>query len=401
MKPQKTKNQVSANASISSDVIGEDTNLPDAKLTIASGNLRGESYELPLNDLIGGMVKSMGIQDPTGNLIRGTTDEEKRVPSLPSLVNRDGVLVNDEDASNPESRTIGQVVKDNPFGYDPLRTQQKFFASQIDFHFLQLVFGESNLGEIMELPSTNSSEVNFIIRLPNHIDQYSMAMQYGDHKPIFLFSSFYNSYQCGEVAKDMSNGTNLGWQILDGDWVKDAFNVYDKGPKEGEVVATPYGYDKFDRERFLIDHSSAVLIGSYANLHYTRLGISLKFHKTQGFIHDIIVSGMYEKASYPMFLEGLLMLLDDTKRMRDIGNDVIATIDKNLDEQTNALGGNLTAEEVQECYKGIFEFTFKDQLGEGVDPASVRAEDGGNAMFIADREEQSAEGGEPEKQEKE
>ncbi len=198
----------------------------------------------------------------------------------------------------------------------------------------------------------------------------------------------------------MSNGTNLGWQILDKDWVKDAFDIYDKDPKEGVVVEKPFGYDKFDRERFLIDHSSAVLIGSYANLNYTRLGISLKFHKAQGFINDIIVSGTYEKADYPMFVEGLLMLLEDTKRMRDAGASVIATIDKHLEKQLAELGGELSPEEVQNYYKDVFSFVYKENLGDDVVPESVHTEGEGKTMFIPDKEEKDEKGGEePENQE--
>lgn len=279
----------------------------------------------------------------------------------------------------------GVEMRDNPYGYNALTSQQNFFAHKADFGFLAHFIEETNLGSIRELICNDSGKVNFVLSLPNRVVG-NMHVTYGEHDPIYLFSSFYESYQCGEVAKDMSKGTNLGWQILDGDWVREAFSIYEA---DDIKVEKPYGYTKIDRTRVVIDHSTTILIRSYDNLPYRRLAISLRFHKVEGFVSEILITGVYEKNNYQSLLHGIILLLQDAVEMKKEGKKVLKTIDKNIKKQLKDMGGDMTTEDMQKYYSDIINFVFRDENMEDddVDYSSIRSEGGEKTMFIPDKKE--------------
>jgi len=402
----------SASTTITADVLGEETHLHKAEITVPSERIPGQSYEVKLSDILLEAAGSMGMKDPSGKLYSAKNDikttRSKDVPPPPPLETVDGKIVSEEEAKDASARLLDMKISDNPHGYNPMESQRTYFPNRIDFGFLRLIIGKSNLGDIRELPSPDSSKVHFMLELPNRLSG-NMAAQFGNHHlNVFGFSSFYPEFQSAEVAKDMSQGSHAGWHVIDSDWVKKAFDVYTTTDEKGEIVEEkqdyPYGYDQFDHAQFLIDSQTAILIRSYTTLPYERHGISMCFHKALGFISKVIVTGTYRKMDFPELVAGIFELLQDTANLRVEAGETIEKITATLAKQTKELGGDLNAAEVKECYEEILDIVFQDEKGKNLDLASVQVEGDGErkTMFIPDnKEEDKTEEDKEEKKDKE
>ena len=377
-------NEKSNEESLAVDILGGNTQVYDASFVAPSLSIPGEQSTIKLTQILEGLTLSMGMTDPTGDILNPKSTHHDQQP-IPSLLTNDGQVVTMEEAEDTDARMVDPtLIKENPHGYNSLLSQQAFFPNLIDFGFLSYIIENSNLGNIRELPSHNSSNVSFVLSLQNRVSD-SMAVQFGENKPVFLFSSFYRSFQLGEIAKDMSNGTNLGWQTLDSEWVKKAFSVF-----EDENVEKPFGYGTFDTERFLVDHSTAILMRSYINLPYERSALSLRFHKVEGFISEIVLSGTYEKKNFQELAGGILLLLEDTKKLKNAAEPYLRTIETSIEKQTKELGGEMGIDDYQKFYSDLLEITFKDDPNldkDGIDYASAKTEGGGQVMFLEDRKE--------------